>query len=375
MTAHRHLPAAARVLRGARALRRDGRVHLAGLALDAARAVARPRARLRAWSHVDERVAGFFALGLAKATGRPVAIACTSGTAAAELPPAVIEAAEARVPLIVLTADRPPELRDVGAGQTIDQIKLYGDAAKWFVEVGTHEATPQRVRWMRALACRADWTALDGRPGPVHLNFAAARAARARRTAAGRGPGAGPRRRAAVGRASGRAARRPSCRRVPIAPAPRAVVVAGRDERDPALGEAIAAFAAAARYPLLADPLSGARRGPAAVAHYDALLRDERLRGRAARPSSCCGSATCRPRSRCARGSRTRRRRAGGARCRGRLARPGRRRGAGDRRQPARDARRAGRPSTATPASGWLERWRAADGAPPARSRRRSATS
>ncbi len=231
---------------------------------------------LSAWSHVDERVAGFFALGLAKQSRRPVAIACTSGTAAAELAPAVIEAAEARVPLIVLTADRPPELRDVGAGQTIDQIKLYGAAAKWFVEVGTHAATPERVRWMRALACRAVWASLDGRPGPVHLNMPL----REPLVLDAPLPADDP----APGRADGRPwvahptvpapAELPS---VPLAPAPRTVVVAGRDERDPALGEAIAAFAAAARCPLLADPLSGARRGPAAISHYDALLRDERL--------------------------------------------------------------------------------------------------
>ena len=126
--------------------------------------------RLRCYSHLDERVAGFFAVGLAKASGRPVAVACTSGTAAVELAPAVYEAREARVPLVVLTADRPPELRDVGAGQTVDQLKLYGDAAKWFVEVGTHEATPARLRWIRTLACRAFWTASTGRRGPVHLN-------------------------------------------------------------------------------------------------------------------------------------------------------------------------------------------------------------
>ena len=128
--------------------------------------------RLRCFSHIDERCAGFFALGAAKRSGRPVAITCTSGTAAANLVPAVIEAFQARVPLVVLTADRPPELREVGAGQTIDQIELYGSAAKWFFEVGTHAATPQSMRWMRGLACRAYWTALDGRPGPVHLNFA-----------------------------------------------------------------------------------------------------------------------------------------------------------------------------------------------------------
>jgi 2-succinyl-5-enolpyruvyl-6-hydroxy-3-cyclohexene-1-carboxylate synthase len=128
--------------------------------------------RLSCYSHVDERCAGFFALGLAKATALPVAIACTSGTAVAELLPAVIEAHEARVPLIVLSADRPPELREVGAGQTIDQLKIFGGFAKWFFEVGTHEATGERVRWIRALACRAYWTALEGRAGVVHLNFA-----------------------------------------------------------------------------------------------------------------------------------------------------------------------------------------------------------
>ena len=83
----------------------------------------------------------------------------------------MIEARHARVPLIVLTADRPAELRDVGAGQTIDQLKLYGDAVKWFFEVGVHEASPASLRWIRTLACRAYWTAVEGPPGPVHLNF------------------------------------------------------------------------------------------------------------------------------------------------------------------------------------------------------------
>src|SRR5437588_9809280 len=127
--------------------------------------------RLRCYSHVDERCAGFFALGMAKATGLPVAVACTSGTAAAELLPAAIEAQQARVPLLLLSADRPPELREVGAGQAIDQLKLFGGAAKWFFEVGVHDAGPERLRWMRALACRAYWTAREGRPGVVHLNF------------------------------------------------------------------------------------------------------------------------------------------------------------------------------------------------------------
>jgi 2-succinyl-5-enolpyruvyl-6-hydroxy-3-cyclohexene-1-carboxylate synthase len=229
--------------------------------------------KLRSWSHVDERVSGFFALGLAKQSGQPVAITVTSGTAAAELMPAVIEAHEARVPLIVMTADRPPELRDVGAGQTIDQLKLYGGAAKWFAEVGVvGEATPARVRWMRQLACRAAWTALDGRPGVVHLNFPLREPLVLDEPLPAEDP--------APGRPDGRPwiahpiASHPTVD-VEVAPAARTVVVAGRDERGSgALGQAAAAFAAAAGYPLLADPLSGARRGPAAVAHYDAFLRD-----------------------------------------------------------------------------------------------------
>src|SRR3954447_25852751 len=127
---------------------------------------------LRATSHIDERSAGFFALGVAKASGVPAVLACTSGTAAANYLPAVIEAFEARVPMLVLTADRPVELRDLGAGQTIDQIKLYGRAAKWFQEVDDAPATAARLRWLRQLACRAVFTAVSGRPGPVHLNFA-----------------------------------------------------------------------------------------------------------------------------------------------------------------------------------------------------------
>jgi 2-succinyl-5-enolpyruvyl-6-hydroxy-3-cyclohexene-1-carboxylate synthase len=229
--------------------------------------------RLRCHSHLDERVAGFFALGLAKASRRPVAVAATSGTAVVELAPAVYEAREARVPLIVLSADRPPELRDVGAGQTIDQLKLYGDAAKWFVEVGTHEATPERLRWIRTLACRAWWTAGSGRAGPVHLNFPL-------REPLVLDPGAtlpaDP-----SGRPAGRPwLARPATLRRPARDRPalsgrRGVVVAGRDERHPDLPEAIAAFAERAGWPVLADPLSRARRGTAAVAHYDVLLRDE----------------------------------------------------------------------------------------------------
>src|SRR4051812_28389396 len=126
---------------------------------------------LTAISVLDERSAGFVALGIAKAAGRPVAITTTSGTAAANLLPAVVEAHEAAVPLIVLTADRPPELREVGAGQAIDQIKLYGSFAKWFAEVGNVPSGRDSAIHHRQLGCRAYATAATGRPGPVHLNW------------------------------------------------------------------------------------------------------------------------------------------------------------------------------------------------------------
>jgi 2-succinyl-5-enolpyruvyl-6-hydroxy-3-cyclohexene-1-carboxylate synthase len=137
-------------------------VHVARLALDAARR--RADARRAAACDVARRRALRGVLRARRGEGDrpPVALACTSGTAAANYLPAVVEAHEAGVPLLVLTADRPPELRGVGAGQAIDQIGLYGRSVRWFVEVGNHPATPERVRWMRMLACRA----LARRPRP-----------------------------------------------------------------------------------------------------------------------------------------------------------------------------------------------------------------
>ncbi|MEX0790500.1 MAG: 2-succinyl-5-enolpyruvyl-6-hydroxy-3-cyclohexene-1-carboxylic-acid synthase, partial [Actinomycetota bacterium] len=135
------------------------------LALDA-----RPEINLHV--SVDERSAAFLALGLAKVTGVPAVVATTSGTATANLYPAVIEASHAQVPMIMLTADRPPELRDTGAGQTIDQVKLYGDAVRWFVEVGVGEARPDSVAYWRSLAARAFAVSRWPAAGPVHLNLA-----------------------------------------------------------------------------------------------------------------------------------------------------------------------------------------------------------
>ena len=111
--------------------------------------------RLRLEVFLDERSAAFFALGAAKATGRPAVVLCTSGTAAAELHPAVVEASHGRTPLLVCTADRPPELRDTGAGQAIDQVGIFGRAVRWSVELGAAAPGPDGGRWWRSLAARA----------------------------------------------------------------------------------------------------------------------------------------------------------------------------------------------------------------------------
>jgi 2-succinyl-5-enolpyruvyl-6-hydroxy-3-cyclohexene-1-carboxylate synthase len=250
--------------------------------------------RLHCYSHIDERCAGFFALGLAKASGLPVSVTCTSGTAAAELLPAAIEAHEARVPLLLLTADRPAELRENGAGQAVDQLKLFGDAAKWFFEVGTHDASPERLRWIRTLACRSYYTALEGRPGVIHLNFPLREPLVTDEDLpedlTGRPDGVPYLRRppsikppahsdaVTFGEAPPTGAGNAHLQAL-VAAAKRGVVVAGRHERRTPLGEIAAAFCEMAGWPLLADPLSGARRGSAAIAHYDALLRDEAYLG------------------------------------------------------------------------------------------------
>lgn len=124
---------------------------------------------LTTWIHVDERSAGFFALGMAKAQKKPVALLCSSGTAGANYYPAVIEAAQSNTPLIVLTADRPHELRDNGAPQAINQNHLFGDFAKWYMEVSMPDAS--LIRYIRTIASRASAISLQAPSGPVHLNF------------------------------------------------------------------------------------------------------------------------------------------------------------------------------------------------------------
>ncbi|HKW70558.1 MAG TPA: 2-succinyl-5-enolpyruvyl-6-hydroxy-3-cyclohexene-1-carboxylic-acid synthase [Candidatus Dormibacteraeota bacterium] len=124
--------------------------------------------RIKVIVHIDERCGSFFAVGLGKATGRPAVVLTTSGTAAAEVHPAVVEAAYSRTPLIVVTADRPPELQGVGANQAIDQQHLFGSAPRWFFDPGVPVELPNAARLWRRLAARA---VAEAEAGPVHLNL------------------------------------------------------------------------------------------------------------------------------------------------------------------------------------------------------------
>ncbi|WP_320672953.1 2-succinyl-5-enolpyruvyl-6-hydroxy-3-cyclohexene-1-carboxylic-acid synthase [Patulibacter defluvii] len=235
---------------------------------------------LRAHSVIDERAAGFVALGLAKAGGRPVVVCCTSGSAVAQYLPAVVEAHHGRIPLIVLSADRPAELRDVGAGQTIEQPGIFGTSVRWAQELALDTADRAGVRFVRALAARMLEAATGGGrgPGPVHLNLPlreplapGPEPVALPAGAEGRPDGVPWVRRSGAGGAPDEAALRRTAEL--LLRHPRALVVAGRHEHDPQAGPALAALCELLALPLLADPLSGARRGRAAIARYDALLR------------------------------------------------------------------------------------------------------
>jgi 2-succinyl-5-enolpyruvyl-6-hydroxy-3-cyclohexene-1-carboxylate synthase len=237
-------------------------------------------------SVVDERSGAFLALGAANVSRKPVAISSTSGTAAANFHPAVCEADEAAVPLIVLTSDRPPELRGIGAGQTIDQIGLYGTAVRWFCEVGTHDADDAGLLHMRSSACRAAALAAgDPRPGPVHLNLSwrdplgpepreEEVTARSARALAGRGddlPLTELYRPAAALRTE-----EVDAIAADLGETQRGLIVAGR-QGDPALGPALAVLSEATGYPILAEPTSQVRLGPhergSVVWAYEAIAR------------------------------------------------------------------------------------------------------
>lgn len=232
---------------------------------------------------LDERSAGFVALGLGIASGNPAIVACTSGSAAANLHPAIVEADQAGIPLIVLTSDRPPELRGIGAGQTIDQIGLYGSAVRWFSEVGNHQADDPGVLHMRATGGRTYAESIQGR-GPVHLNLS------------WRDPLGPEEHRYQVTATDpialdGRSNRRPLT--VPIegrepgdallealseaaTRAKRGAIVVGR-HLEPDLPEAIAALSRSTGFPILAEPTSQLRFGPhdreAVISAYDLIAR------------------------------------------------------------------------------------------------------
>ncbi len=240
---------------------------------------------IEATVHVDERSAGFLALGAAQAGGRPAVVACTSGSAAANLHPAVVEADEAAVPLIILTSDRPPELRGIGAGQTIDQLKLYGPAVRWFCEVGTHDADDPGLLHMRSVACRGYATARgEPRPGPVHLNLAwreplGPEPREGDVTAGSRlaleGRGGGPLTAVDAPGASAPDAERIDELAARLATARRGLIVCGRQPHPHAV--AIASLAANTGYPILAEPTSQVRLGghdrELVVWPYDSIAR------------------------------------------------------------------------------------------------------
>jgi 2-succinyl-5-enolpyruvyl-6-hydroxy-3-cyclohexene-1-carboxylate synthase len=252
----------------------------APLAMALHAAASQPGSALRLHVRIDERSASFLALGLAKASERPAAVVCTSGTAAAHFHAAVIEADEAGVPLIVLTADRPPELRGTGANQTIDQVKLYGSAVRLFCEAGAPENRPGQAAYWRSLACRA-WSSATGNgaafAGPVHVNLplreplvpgladpAVPAAAQWCEPLAGR-PGGRP----WTQFAADSTAESGFVPALTVEWTERGVVMAGDATADPA---GVAGLAARAGWPLLAEPSSGARQGPTALSSYQYLL-------------------------------------------------------------------------------------------------------
>ena len=233
---------------------------------------------------LDERSAGFFALGLARASRRPVAVVVTSGTAVANLLPAVVEASLARVPLVLLTADRPPELRDRGAPQTIDQVRIFGGHVRWFAELPLLDGAPDTRRHVRSVIGRAVAIARGGPAGPVHLNVPFREPLVPTAALGPLGPLDG------VDAVGGRArpftsvvAGRPTLVAADLADlasrlvaVERGLIIAGPQD-DPELPAALARLAAATGFPIAADPLSGVRCGPhdrsLVLSHADHLVR------------------------------------------------------------------------------------------------------
>ncbi len=254
-------------------------------------------ARIRVHAFVDERSAGFFALGVGRAAGAPAAVVTTSGTAAANLFPAVVEASQGESPLIVLTADRPAHLRGQDANQTIDQSRLYGVYPRAFYDVPLPSVREDVLRYVRALAARVVSGTTDPLPGPVHVNFQFEKPLEPTSVSgdvpddfARSAPMAARGRAGAAPFASVRSGTYQLAREdlewvgTRIGAARRGLVVAGPSPTPATAGPAALKIATATGYPLLADPLSGARfeKGARekAVAAYDAFLADPEVRAR-----------------------------------------------------------------------------------------------
>jgi 2-succinyl-5-enolpyruvyl-6-hydroxy-3-cyclohexene-1-carboxylate synthase len=233
---------------------------------------------IRPWLHLDERSSAYFALGLARERRSPVALLCTSGTAAANFFPAIVEANLSRIPLVVLTTDRPPALRDVGAAQTVDQLRMYGSHVRASFDASL--PSPGRSSQFRTLAIRAVKAASGPLPGPVHLNVPYDEPLIGSPDEHPASPPAGeqfpPLQSVRVPPAGADVLA--ACRAV--ASARRPLVVAGPESGGLPATE-IAMLARAMDAPVLADPLSGLRTGrdcgEHTIAAYDALLRDRAL--------------------------------------------------------------------------------------------------
>ena len=243
---------------------------------------------VRVFSHLDERSAAFFALGRGKRTGRPTPVVSTSGTATANFHPAVMEANEARVPLLVLTADRPPELRHSGANQTVDQEKLYGGAVRHYEDLPEPEADDRKLRSLRTSVCRALAATTGANPGPVHLNVPFQKPLEPVEV-----PGDVPNSFAEEHTLAAEGRGGPFVSVTPSRPLPdeaaletladaatsaeRGLIVAGPDDGFGLDATAAADLAAATGFPILADPLSGVRFGAhvsdaPVVGGYDSFL-------------------------------------------------------------------------------------------------------
>jgi 2-succinyl-5-enolpyruvyl-6-hydroxy-3-cyclohexene-1-carboxylate synthase len=239
----------------------------------------RAHAQIRVRVLIDERSAGFYALGIARTTRRAVVLLATSGTAVVNFGPAVVEASLARVPLVVLTADRPAELRDRGAPQAIDQDHLFGRYARWFAELALDDDAPVALAHVRSVAGRAVATALAGPAGPVHLNLPLREPLIPTEVLGALEPPDEPARQPFTAAIAGRPVLAPReiealARR--LAQAERGLIVAGPMD-EPAALPSIARLAAATGYPIVADPLSGLRAGghdlSLVLAHADHLTR------------------------------------------------------------------------------------------------------